>query len=47
MDCLIVFEDLDRWPKLSVALSKKIWCTAPVDDTTRNVNNPKAKEYNT
>jgi len=30
------FENIDRWPKLSVALSKKTWYVAPVDDTTRD-----------
>lgn len=29
------FENLDRWSKLSVAISGKTWYTAPVDDTTR------------
>lgn len=29
------FENLDRWPKLSVAISKKTWYVAPVDDITR------------
>ena len=33
------FENLDRWPKLSVALSKKTWYTQPVDDTTREAHN--------
>ncbi|GAI78493.1 unnamed protein product [marine sediment metagenome] len=30
------FENIDRWPKLSVALSKKTWYVAPVDDTMRD-----------
>jgi len=30
------FENLDRWPKLSIAISKKTWYTAPVDGTTRD-----------
>lgn len=30
------FENLDRWPKLSVAISKETWYVAPVDDTTRD-----------
>lgn len=30
------FENLDRWPKLSVALSEKTWYTASVDDTMRD-----------
>jgi len=30
------FENLDRWPKLSVAISKKTWYVASVDDTTRD-----------
>ena len=28
------FGDLDKWPKLSVAISKKTWYVAPVDDAT-------------
>jgi len=30
------FENLDRWPKLSVAISGKTWYVASVDDTTRD-----------
>lgn len=30
------FENLDRWPKLSVVLSRKTWYVAPVNDTTRD-----------
>jgi len=33
---LSCFENLDTWPKLSVAISKKTWYTAPVDDTMRD-----------
>lgn len=30
------FENLDRWPQLSVAISKKTWYVGSVDDTTRD-----------
>jgi len=30
------FENLDRWLKLYVALSKKTWYVAPVDNTTKD-----------
>jgi len=30
------FESSDKWPKLSVAISKETWYVAPVDDTTRD-----------
>jgi hypothetical protein len=30
------FENLNRWPKLSVAISKKTWYTASVNDATRD-----------
>jgi len=30
------FENSDRWPQLSVAISKKTWYVASVDDTTRD-----------
>jgi hypothetical protein len=30
------FENLDRWLKLSVAISKKTWYIGSVDDTTRD-----------
>lgn len=33
---LSCFQNVDRWPKLSVAISKETWYVAPVDDTTRD-----------
>ncbi len=32
------FENLDKWPQLSVAISGKTWYTIPVDDTTREAS---------
>ncbi len=36
---LSCFENLDKWPKLSVAISGKTWYAGSVDDTTKKANN--------